>query len=416
MPDSLPSAPPGTNESDLHIPFDTQPPPSELCYPRKAIYRPDIGAAGPPPPPPSIRLRCVDLKPGETRGHCVASHDDAAAHAKGSRCFVRTLALLHREECMIRLPLSGLAARRAVRAGPYSRMASFPFYVLSAPWLTQRRDHAVTQLTRAGIADATLVHCANGPDLGCLTEHQRFCLHPTFLSCDWHNRSLTDGTLSLSLKHKVAFYDSILRKKDGAVVLEDDFLIKRDIDLLNELGAYLMPRHADIFFLGSYSRHIVRSFTLPPHPYSCACEQYSKALRNKTKCPLVRRSWMQPHGFGDADILGSVGYVVFASAAPKVLTPVIGGADVANSFWAADPPPRQYGPTSWLVHPANPWKASSDPAGFGVGGTHYYLNARDITCLGVGHADLHGWMPSGDNRVRGNRTTRQPGGEAMSRP
>ena len=312
--------------------FDAQPPPTELCFARPLCYRPDAAATGVQPAPPASppSLPCAHLKPGEPRTGCRPQLQDPAAVANASSCFVATLALLHRESCMIRQRLAERPGATANRTGPggsvklapgvtyppiptrqLKGLALLPFYVLNTPWLTKRRALMEESLRLAGASDVTWVHCANGPDLHCLSQHQRFCLHPTFLQCVWHDRPLTDGTLSLVLKHKLAFFDMLRRGASGAIVLEDDARLRPD--MLTLLSGYLMPADAELFFLGSYSAWRQNSLQDPAHPFSCRCRalvqgtslQRALTTGRWSVCPLIRRAWMAPAGFRTLDILGS---------------------------------------------------------------------------------------------------------------
>ena len=97
----------------------------------------------------------------------------------------------------------------------------FPVYVLHAPWLVRRHAHMRRQLVGIGAADVTWVTCSNRDDVSALSPAQRACAYP----CVQMNRyaeidrstgfanTLSNGTVSLALKHKMAAWDMLRRRQ-----------------------------------------------------------------------------------------------------------------------------------------------------------------------------------------------------------
>lgn len=168
---------------------------------------------------------------------------------------------------------------------------------------------------------------------------------------------LSNGTLSLALKHRLAHWDIYRRQLPAALVVEDDALLAHD--LWQRLAQYRAPVDADLFFLGSYSQNQSPRMTL------------SAARAVAGSSPTVH---CRAAGDGEPYILGTVAYVVFARGAAALQRPVVAEADVdlsllatsrphcatgghlsraaASSRCAVAAPPRQCGPSQWLVWPS----------------------------------------------------------------
>ena len=168
---------------------------------------------------------------------------------------------------------------------------------------------------------------------------------------------LSNGTLSLALKHRLAHWDIYRRQLPAALVVEDDALLAPD--LWQRLAQYRPPVDADLFFLGSYSQNRNPRMTL------------SAAQAVAGSSPAVH---CRAAGDGEPYILGTVAYVVFARGAAALQRPVVAEADVdlsllstprprcasggrrlraaPSSECAVAAPPRQCGPSQWLVWPS----------------------------------------------------------------
>ena len=168
---------------------------------------------------------------------------------------------------------------------------------------------------------------------------------------------LSNGTLSLALKHRLAHWDIHRRQLPAALVLEDDALLASD--LWQRLAQYRAPVDADLFFLGSYSQNPSPRMTLSA----------ARAVAGSSPAVHCRAA-----GDSEPYILGTVAYVVFARGAAALQRPVVAEADVdlsllstsrphcaagghlsrsaASSRCAVAAPPRQCGPSQWLVWPS----------------------------------------------------------------
>ena len=168
---------------------------------------------------------------------------------------------------------------------------------------------------------------------------------------------LSNGTLSLALKHRLAHWDIHRRQLPAALVLEDDALLASD--LWQRLAQYRAPVDADLFFLGSYSQNPSPRMTLSA----------ARAVAGSSPAVHCRAA-----GDGEPYILGTIAYVVFARGAAALQRPVVAEADVdlsllstsrphcaagghlsrsaASSRCAVAAPPCQCGPSQWLVWPS----------------------------------------------------------------
>ena len=168
---------------------------------------------------------------------------------------------------------------------------------------------------------------------------------------------LSNGTLSLALKHRLAHWDIHRRQLPAALVLEDDALLASD--LWQRLAQYRAPVDADLFFLGSYSQNPSPRMTLSA----------ARAVAGSSPAVHCRAA-----GDSEPYILGTVAYVVFARGAAALQRPVVAEADVdlsllstsrpycaagehlsraaTSSLCAVAAPPRQCGPSQWLVWPS----------------------------------------------------------------
>ena len=284
-----------------------------------------------------------------------------------------------------------------VRAPPHAP----PVFVLTARHLLARRTHVVAMLASVSLDDdVTMVLCADATEVRCLSAARLSCLHPTALRHNWHNASvaqgmLAPGTLSLALKHKLAVAEMLRRGLSAALVLEDDVVFRTDLwDVLHTP----LPADAEIAWLGSYRRYTARS--LWNHPWangtrgewrerrrwrwpstegggvSTGTETLTTSERQLREGAVGRgrtgrqgksRGQMhqgdrmherapappepnEPEYARGVPIVGSVAYIMLATAAQRALTPVNAPSDVALSwFGSAEPAATQYGPPVWLA-------------------------------------------------------------------
>ncbi len=239
------------------------------------------------------------------------------------------------------------------------------------------------RLAAVGAPDLTLLTCANREDVDALSASDRNCLHPEYVvthwSCCWSRKTRCDqprcatgmrnGTLSLALKHQLAYRDVVRRGLARALILEDDSHLPSD--MWASLAPYMraLPAEWHVFFAGSYSRNprggTLRDEPTLPSPDDAAPRVHVRGAeaRNGTRPAIV----------------GSNAYVVTAEGARLLLQPVRAETDIQLSLlspsplckrttpWCypavttqrhcgeprADcpitPPPRQYGPSRWLV-------------------------------------------------------------------
>lgn len=235
------------------------------------------------------------------------------------------------------------------------RLAQLPIYVTHAPYLAQRRRAIMSRLRGLNASDVTIVKCGNRDEIEKLPAELRACLYsPTYNPFDKGKRTIANGTLSLALKHRLAYWDLTRRKLGAALLLEDDASVPSN--LWSRLRAFAIPTDADIFYLGSYQGltnwNVLKwDPVVPgtsPHVHRRSCK--SKGRVNKH--------------------FGTIAYIVFERAAHSMLRSVRVAADSGLSAmncssgcsFCADTPSRQYGPASWLIAP--------DRRVVGAGNTH----------------------------------------------
>ena len=288
-----------------------------------------------------------------------------------SSCLEPALARLARPDCLQRIsvPL------------PAGAGAALPVYLLHTPLLPTRAEKMMERLRAVGAPDLTLIACADRADVDTLSVADRACLYPGYVVTHWSARptcaephcaaGLSNGTLSLALKHQLAYRDVVARSLRSALVLEDDSILPPD--LWRRLAAYALPAGTHVFFAGSYSPN-PRGGTLRDEPVLPGSEPAVHARG------AARRNGTRPA------IVGSNGYVVTAAGARGLLQPVRAETDVQLSLLGPSPlcsrtppqcypavsievhcgepvrdcpispPPNQYGPTRWLI-----WQDPSAP-------------------------------------------------------
>lgn len=162
-------------------------------------------------------------------------------------------------DCLMR---ANYTANATSHPSPYSH---FPVYVMHAPWLHARHAFMERQLQVLGAADVTWVLCSNRNEVDALSPSQRECAYPCVQLGRYYDMNattgnpiwLTNGTISLALKHKLAAWDMHERGVRHALMLEDDAILP---PLLWPSLHYLarVPLHIDIFWMGSYSSRMNR--------------------------------------------------------------------------------------------------------------------------------------------------------------
>lgn len=248
--------------------------------------------------------------------------------------FATCLSSLIRVGCIQRLPRAGAATA-----------AAYPVYALVSRNLPERWSRLQARLNLLGGDDIHLITCADRQDVDALSAAERRCLHPEYVvTRRWGHRALglSNGTISLALKHQIAYSEVVRRGLPAALVVEDDAAVPPD--LWRRVSEYAMPADAAVFYLGSYSAN-PRGGTLHTEP----------ALPGTSPAVHRRRNGTEPH------IIGTLAYLVFQRGAKALLSPVRVEADLALSLLGPSRPcgspcpiraPReQYGPRQWLVAP-----------------------------------------------------------------
>ena len=184
------------------------------------------------------------------------------------------------------------------------------------------------------------VTCANRYDVDAFDKQQRACAYP----CQQLNRYhvvkepagapevLSNGTVSLALKHKLACFDMLQRNLPAALILEDDAVLP--LDLWGMMARVFLPASANIFWMGSYSRR-TNVGTLSDHePVHLAAStaplsSHSGPISSQHAGGLIHVYRRSPAKF--PTILGAVSYVMFASGARIVASePVTPAADLPS--------------------------------------------------------------------------------------
>ena len=103
------------------------------------------------------------------------------------------------------------------------------------------------QLAAIRAADVTWVICANAAEVRALDDERRRCVHPCLRG--GKGGLLSNGTLSLALKHRIASTDLLRRNLPSALVFEDDATVPPD--LWSQMHRYRsLPTDAAIFYVG----------------------------------------------------------------------------------------------------------------------------------------------------------------------
>ena len=272
-------------------------------------------------------------------------------------CFDEALRSLVTDSCMLR---TSLADCTDTTAPCLRHLAQLPIYVLHAPHLHARHAFMSQQLASIGANDITWVQCANADDVIRLDSRRKSCLYPCSRS---GHPSLTNGTLSLAIKHRIASMDLLTRRLPSAIVLEDDATVPPD--LWAQLHRYRgVPLDAAIFYLGSYSYNL-RKGVLADHPLAvpAAAGSHVDLWGRSNGSSTVHQRNLSAF----PAMLGSIGYIMFAAGARTFLSgPVTGPADTELSLFkqdagctdrngayhaAAVAPSPIYGPPRWIIWP-----------------------------------------------------------------
>ena len=143
--------------------------------------------------------------------------------------------------------------------------SALPVYVAHARHLLQRRRALEIRLQAVRVHDLTFVLCVDADEVAGLSAAHLHTLHPEYARTTWSPaRGLSNGTLSLALKHRLAHWDILQRKLPAALVIEDDAMLPHN--LWDRLATFHIPADADLFFLGSYSKNPNPRMTLASAP------------------------------------------------------------------------------------------------------------------------------------------------------
>ena len=280
--------------------------------------------------------------------HSIAVND--AEHPR-DHCFTSTLhALTNRP--------SGCMRRTNLARGDVHQSFYLPIYATVVPVrLRERMEALERRLAALGSPSVTFIECANREDVAALSAEERMCVHPRYFRMDLRGipEELSNGTLSLSLKHALAYFDVVHRDLPAALVLEDDAMVPAS--LWRQLAAYHVPCDASIFWLSAY-RNNMGTFSLagaafrPVQPSAEAVHipdgpTIYRRLENNSEYPVI---------------ISAAGYIIFARGARLMMThPVYAPADVAISCLTPQcmgsgpkatfelrAPSGQYGPGRWF--------------------------------------------------------------------
>ena len=202
--------------------------------------------------------------------------------------------------------------------GDGQNLSTLPVYVAVVPVLSHRMAAITRRLGAAGAPDVTFVTCANREDIQQLPPAQRACLHPHGVRTEWTMpEQLANGTLSLAVKHTIAFRDLLRRRLAAALMLEDDALVPAG--LWASLAPYAVPCDVDIFWLTAYRQNM--------GVFALGSSRHAR--------PVVTASAGRPAVYArlnGSGIVSAAGFVVFARAAATMLSQrITAPADIALS-------------------------------------------------------------------------------------
>jgi hypothetical protein len=278
-------------------------------------------------------------------------------------CFTSTLHALTKRP-------HGCLRRTNLAHGDIQPTSWLPIYAMVVPLiLGERMEILERRLAALGSPSVTFIECANREDVGALSAEERACVHPRYFRIDLKGAgtAMSNGTLSLALKHAVAFLDVVHRNLPAAMVLEDDAMVPAS--LWRSLSGYYVPCDASIFWLSAYRQNL--------GVFAMRSSSAAQALPSQ-QGPTVYHRLENVSGSG---LLSTAGYIIFARGAISMLThPVYAPADiglacmtpqcmggVSPADFELGSPRGQYGPATWLFGQNN---------SAGHGGSHYRLRVR----------------------------------------
>ena len=312
------------------------------------------------------------VEANESLPHIEHCYERGLASIAGPDCFERTSYVDH-------------------SANGLQHLVQVSLYVVHAPWLRTRRQRMEVQLKEMNARDVTWVVCVNRDDVRNFTVWQRRCVHPCFRvtryqpHMDPENASspatdISNGTLSLVLKHRLAMWDMLRRSLPAALLLEDDAQFPPvtppyGSSLWDKLALYKLPPDAGIFFVGSYAatRTAVGTLGHPPHQLVEGTPRTAPLWRrNMSAFPMAIGStayMLLPRGARrlrypptvQADLAVSLFPDKYGSRAPGVcldatpLPPGVTEHGVCKFRGCAHlrVPQPQYSPPRWVIHPSN---------------------------------------------------------------
>ncbi|KAL1507085.1 hypothetical protein AB1Y20_007944 [Prymnesium parvum] len=245
-------------------------------------------------------------------------------------CFHATIKRHLDSSCVVRVNYS--------RPSCVSSAPQMPVYVLHALYLDERRAFMRSQLRSLCAEDVSWMLCLDRPVVASLDAAAFRCLHPCFAHNRYnpaHEPHISNGTLSLALKHKAAYVDMELRNLPAALVLEDDAVLPPTLWPI--LAAAAPPADATILFVGSYSLWPGGSLRAQAQRQGAPATAYRQSLASRPPVVHVLRR----NASDWPPILGAVAYVVLRRGARIYAhTPVLSQADVGISYLDAAPQPQ----------------------------------------------------------------------------
>ena len=133
--------------------------------------------------------------------------------------------------CLSKLMRDGCLERLRQQPGAATTAARYPVYAAVSRNLPQRRVRLEQKLAALGGSDVTLVLCADKQDVGRLDGAERQCVHPEYVATRrwFHRGGLSNGTLSLALKHQIIYAEVARRGLEAALVVEDDAVLPAEL-------------------------------------------------------------------------------------------------------------------------------------------------------------------------------------------
>ena len=248
-----------------------------------------------------------------------------------SSCYLSTLEALAQPSCLL---------RQSFGNGPADGLA---VYAAVVPKLSVRYETLRAVLTHVGAQDVTLIACVGSEEVASFDDHQRACLHPYYAKTQYVSKQtpgrLSNGTLSLSIKHAIAYLDMTRRGLHAILMLEDDAMVPGGI--WDRLRAYHLPCDASLFWLSSY--YFMMRIDGREHGRDVPIPGVGGAPR------VFRR-------VEGSKIVSAAAYVITRKGATTMLSqPILAEADVAlacidcSSRRLFRTPEGQYRPGMWFI-------------------------------------------------------------------